>query len=154
MEALRTKQPDGVRLYMNGQPWDGTIHEASQTPELEPQTEITSALTVPEQTAEEMTLQLTVGPEFDITVVEKARHIVEQVADRLRQLAQWAREVIAKVAAAAGQAMSNLLDSMMYHANDNPKWWHLYKHAKKRRTRKKYRNRLMKQLLRKLEAAA
>lgn len=43
---------------------------------------------------------------------------------------------------------------MLYKANDHPKWWHYYKHAKKYRVRKKYRRRLEQQLCDKLLAAA
>lgn len=46
------------------------------------------------------------------------------------------------------------MDAMLYNANDHPKWWHYYKHAKKYRVRKKYRRRLERQLCDKLLAAA
>ena len=48
--------------------------------------------------------------------------------------------------------MNEYIEAQMFHANDRPRWWHLYKHAKKYRTRKKYRHLLMKQLLRKRAA--
>lgn len=54
---------------------------------------------------------------------------------------------------AASKGTNNLMDAILYAANDNPKWWHLYKHAKKYRTRKKYNRLLMKQLLSKLRDA-
>lgn len=72
----------------------------------------------------------------------------------LREFADWAADVLRKVAAATAKTASDLVDSLLYTANEHPKWWRLYKHAKKARTRKKYRRRLMQQLLRKLEAAA
>ena len=63
-----------------------------------------------------------------------------------------------RAAKAAGKIMARLagrcMDAMLYQANDNPKWWHYYKHAKKYRVRKKYRRRLERQLSRKLLAAA
>lgn len=43
-------------------------------------------------------------------------------------------------------------DRMLYAVNKNPKWWHLYKHAKKRRTRKKYYHMLVRQCLETLQA--
>ena len=46
--------------------------------------------------------------------------------------------------------IAELKAAARYYANDNPKYWHLYKHAKKARTRKKYQRRLMKHLLRTL----
>lgn len=45
------------------------------------------------------------------------------------------------------------MDAMLYSVNAHPKWWHLYKHAKKYRVRKKYRKRLMQQLIESLRAA-
>lgn len=59
------------------------------------------------------------------------------------------------VAADERQQAEKPPDSMTLEntANDHPKWWHLYKHAKKARTRKKYRRRLMQQLVTKLAAA-
>ena len=44
-------------------------------------------------------------------------------------------------------------DPLLYSVNAHPKWWHLYKHAKKYRVRKKYRKRLMQQLIESLRAA-
>ena len=46
------------------------------------------------------------------------------------------------------------MDAMLYNANDHPKWWHYYKHAKKYRVRKKYRRRLERQLCDKQLVAA
>lgn len=63
-------------------------------------------------------------------------------------------KVFARLLKNIRKTMNKIIDDMLYHANDNPKWWHLYKHSKKFRIRKKYRRRLIQQLLRKLEAAA
>lgn len=62
--------------------------------------------------------------------------------------------MIMNVAKAITQTWDDLMDRMLFEANDNPKWWHLYKHAKKYRTRKKYRRRLMQQLFSKMGAAS
>ena len=44
------------------------------------------------------------------------------------------------------------MDGLLYVANEHPKWWHLYRYSKKRRVRKKYRRKLMQQLLSKIKA--
>ena len=53
----------------------------------------------------------------------------------------------------AAESLSKFMDAMLYSVNTHPKWWHLYKHAKKYRVRKKYRKRLMQQLIESLRAA-
>ena len=67
-------------------------------------------------------------------------------------------KALGKVMAAIGKTtaatMRSIMDAMLYTANEHPKWWYLYKHAKKYRVRKKYRRRLEKQLYSKLLAAA
>lgn len=45
-----------------------------------------------------------------------------------------------------------VLDDLIRNTHGNPKWWHLYKHAKKYRTRKKYCGLLVEQLHHKLAA--
>ena len=48
----------------------------------------------------------------------------------------------------------NNIDRELFAVCDNPKHWHLYKHAKKYRVRKKYYNRFMRQLEKLSEANA
>ena len=74
---------------------------------------------------------------FEPEDLELARKVLEQ-------------DPKAVMARLAGKCM----DAMLYNANDHPKWWHYYKHAKKYRVRKKYRRRLERQLCDKLLAAA
>lgn len=78
----------------------------------------------------------------------------ESVRNWVNEAAKALGKLMAAIGKAAAEAVNNLVDAMLYNANDRPKWWHLYKHAKKRRTRKKYRRLLMQQLTRKLAAAA
>ena len=78
----------------------------------------------------------------------------ESVKSWVNEVAKALGEIAAAIGKAAATAVNNFVDAMLYNANDRPKWWHLYKHAKKRRTRKKYRRLLMQQLTRKLAAAA
>lgn len=98
-------------------------------------------------------LSATFTPEQAAAMVETFKEALDPVVQQLNKIAEWAREVLQKVAEAAAKAAHNFMDRLLYAANDHPKWWRLYKHAKKWRTRKKYRRRLMQQLLRKLEDA-
>lgn len=78
----------------------------------------------------------------------------EAVKSWINEAAKALGKFMAAISKATAEAVNNFVDAMLYNANDRPKWWHLYKHAKKRRTRKKYRRLLMQQLTRKLAAAA
>lgn len=105
-----------------------------------------------------MDLTLTLTPD---TATALLGAITPQIVKIWEAVKSWINEVakaLGKLAAAIGkataEAVNNFVDAMLYNANDRPKWWHLYKHAKKRRTRKKYRRLLMQQLTRKLAAAA
>ena len=62
------------------------------------------------------------------------------------KLAEGLKETIKRISAYMAEKSKQLVDVLFYVMNDNPKWWHLYKYAKKARTRKKYRHLLMKQL--------
>lgn len=107
-------------------------------------------------------------PTMDLTITltpDTAAALLDAIAPRIVKLWEsvksWINEAAkalgkfaAAISKAAAEAVNNLVDAMLYNANDHPKWWHLYKHAKKRRTRKKYRRLLMQQLTRKLAAAA
>lgn len=107
-------------------------------------------------------------PTMDLTITltpDTAAALLDAIAPRIVKLWEsvksWINEAakalgkfMAAIGKAAAEAVNNLVDAMLYNANDHPKWWHLYKHAKKRRTRKKYRRLLMQQLTRKLAAAA
>ena len=105
-----------------------------------------------------MDLTLTLTPDTATALLDA---ITPQIVKIWEAVKSWINEVakaLGKLAAAIGkataEAVNNFVDAMLYNANDRPKWWHLYKHAKKRRTRKKYRRLLMQQLTRKLAAAA
>lgn len=107
-------------------------------------------------------------PTMDLTITltpDTATALLDAITPRIVKLWEsvksWVNEVakalgkfMAAISKAAAEAVNNFVDTMLYNANDRPKWWHLYKHAKKRRTRKKYRRLLMQQLTRKLAAAA
>lgn len=105
-----------------------------------------------------MDLTITLTPDTAAALLDAiAPRIVklwESVKSWINEAAKALRKFMAAIGKAAAEAVNNLVDAMLYNANDHPKWWHLYKHAKKRRTRKKYRRLLMQQLTRKLAAAA
>lgn len=69
------------------------------------------------------------------------RQLMDELAERFRKFRQYARK-----------AVNTFVDSLLYRANTHPKWWHLYKHARKWRTRKKYKRLLMRQLCSRLAA--
>lgn len=105
-----------------------------------------------------MDLTITLTPDTAAALLDA---ITPQIVKFWESVRSWVNEaakalgkLMAAIGKAAAEAVNNLVDAMLYNANDRPKWWHLYKHAKKRRTRKKYRRLLMQQLARKLAAAA
>ena len=97
--------------------------------------------------------KLTLSPETINAFVETVEKIGEVTTQALSVVAEAFAEIGRKVSRQLKVFGTGLVDELLYEANDNPKWWHLYKHAKKARTRKKYRNKLFKQYLRKVEVA-
>ena len=123
-------QLEGGRLYIEGQEWDGSLREIEPAGELPEEAE--PLPTVPGS------IELTLTPEASEALgimVQCARETIERIVEAFRKLAGAVRKIWDKI-----------VDTLLRIVNDNPKWWHLYKHAKKYRTRKKYRNRLMQQL--------
>lgn len=96
------------------------------------------------------TLELTLTPEQAAAIVAAGKIVIDKMIDTivqaLREFADWVADVLRKVVVAAAKTASDIVDSLLYTANEHPKWRYLYKHAKKARTRKKYRRRLMQQL--------
>lgn len=110
----------------------------------------------PEGPTAELTLTFT--PETAAAILEAVQPAVLRFWEALADAARQAWAEITRMVKAAGKYVARIagryMDAMLYQANDNPKWWHYYKHAKKYRVRKKYRRRLERQLSRKLLAAA
>lgn len=73
-------------------------------------------------------------PDIDI---ERAREALQRVADALRQVIQAVADALAPIIKAVVDEVLRLWEAVA-RAVVPPKWWHLYKHAKKARTRKKY----------------
>lgn len=135
------RELDGVVTYVNGEPFEGIT---GATLELEPANpdDLPEAPELPE-------LTFSLKPESAAAIVELLKSVRDKAVQALQQLLEATRNAAAIVTEKA----SKLVEAEMYYANDNPRWWHLYKHAKKARTRKKYRRLLMKQLLRNLRDA-
>ena len=75
---------------------------------------------------------------------ETMQHILDgfsRLADAVKEIATKLIELLRPVMRAAGKIIGNLWDKLG-RAVAPPKWWHLYKHSKKARVRKKYRKRI------------
>lgn len=96
-----------------------------------------------------VTLELKLTPEQAAEVGAKLTAIsaeaFENIKNNLVELFRKVKKIIIKNA-------SMLVDGLLRIANEHPKWWHLYRYSKKRRVRKKYRRKLMQQLLSKMRA--
>ena len=101
-----------------------------------------------------MTLELTIAPDMCVAIAREAQRMIETLAEVVQKLREWALELLRAVAAKAAQVFDKLLDAAMKATNSNPKWWHLYKHARRARTRKKYRRILKRQLYAAVAAAS
>ena len=98
-----------------------------------------------------------IGPDqakaIDQEVAKTAQPATNYAAQKEREFMDWTFQVAEDLANLAAESLSKFMDAMLYSVNTHPKWWHLYKHAKKYRVRKKYRKRLMQQLIESLRAA-
>lgn len=158
MEADRQQQEKDTRaapgdLYIDGQRFTGKIAEL-EIPHFSP-----PDLALPElRSPPSMELTLTITPDTAAAILEAlqpaALRFLEAVAKAAKEAWEWLKRGAAKAAKIAARWADKCMDAMLYQANDNPKWWHYYKHAKKYRVRKKYRRRLERQLCDKLLAAA
>lgn len=158
MEADRQQQEKDTRaapgdLYIDGQRSTGQIAELEIPPLSPPELELPELRSPPS-----MELTLTITPDTAAAILNTIQPAVLRFWEALADAARKAWAEITRTVKAASKCMARIagrcMDAMLYQANDNPKWWHYYKHAKKYRVRKKYRRRLERQLSRKLLAAA
>lgn len=156
MEADRQQEKDTRAapgaLYIDGQRFTGQIAEL-EIPHFSP-----PELALPElRSPPSMKPTLTITPDTATAILNAiqpaALRFLEAAAKAAKEAWEWLVRGAAKAAKLAAYWDDKCMDAMLYQANDNPKWWHLYKHAKKARTRKKYRRRLMQQLTEKLAVA-
>lgn len=91
------------------------------------------------------------SPEQIKALYEKCKEVIERVVQVIREV--WARimEICGPV---IDWFVKEATDALLKAANNHPKWWHLYRYAKKGRTRKKYKRLLMRQVVATLAAAA
>ena len=68
-------------------------------------------------------------------IAEKVKEIIKAIAEALQPLIEWAVQAVRKIWDAIARGLVP------------KKWWHLYKHAKKRRIRKKYEKRIRERVL-------
>ena len=83
-----------------------------------------------------------------IAFVEATKKAYAHLCECWGIAAGWVNEWAAGAAELLKKAFqcSDLTDAELFAACDNPKHWHLYKNAKKLRTRKKYRRKLERRL--------
>jgi len=102
-----------------------------------------------------------ITPEQGAALLEAADKIFNAVRAAFDEVVAAVTRIgkaIAELAAPAMKQASNSLnqfhDALLYAAAEDPKHWYYYKHAKKTRTRKKYRHRLEKSLAKALAAGS
>lgn len=66
--------------------------------------------------------------------------VVDSVVPIISQAVKIATEIATEIAAVVSPTVHNVMQCTI---DANPKYYHYYKHAKKLRTRKKYRNKLL-----------
>lgn len=157
MEADRQQQEKDTRaapgaLYIDGQRFTGQIAEV-EIPHFSP-----PELELPElRSPPSMELTLTITPDTAEAILDALQLAALRFFEALVNAAREAWAGIKGAAKAASKITARLagrcMDAMLYQANDNPKWWHYYKHAQKYRVRKKYWRRLERQLAGRLNVA-
>lgn len=135
------RELNGVVTYVNGEPFEG-LKDA--TLELEPVNpdDLPEVPELPE-------LTFKISQETVDSMIETIKTVTDAAVLAAKRLV----ERIKAEASIVTEKVSKLIEAEMFFANENPRWWHLYKHAKKARTRKKYRRLLMKQLLKNIKEA-
>lgn len=92
-------------------------------------------------------------PEWAKEFIASMKRAAEILAEIFRKVVETVKRLAESLAKAFRQHKDKFMDAAMLAASPPPKWWHLYKHAKKARVRKKYRRKLMDNLLATLQAA-
>ncbi|WP_339060047.1 hypothetical protein [Tepidibacillus marianensis] len=92
-------------------------------------------------------------PDIDAEQVHQILNNFKRMADAVAEIAQVFIEAIRPVVQAIAKIFDHWFDNMLRATAPNLRWWHLYKHAKKARVRKKYRRLLMDNLLATVQAA-
>ncbi len=97
---------------------------------------------------------------LDLTDADPVEEVPEVVRPTTGEEATFECTFTPESAAALAEMMKPAIDmawgmaiTLFLVESMNPKWWYLYKHAKKRRVRKKYRNRLVREVVHQMRAA-
>ena len=106
-----------------------------------------------EKPPDSMTMEITITKETAPALLQTVQEGIKRATQAIQKFCERLLEAVRTAARIVRKSVDKFVDAMLYKANDHPKWWHLYKHAKKARTRKKYRRRLMQQLAEKLKTA-
>jgi hypothetical protein len=97
-----------------------------------------------------------ISPETLDALLTSGRQLIEAIIPALEQIMAVAKQAFEALASGIGEAIgcfNGFTDAALYAACEDPKHWHYYKHAKKARTRKKYRHRLERSLARAIAAS-
>lgn len=97
-----------------------------------------------------------ISPETLDALLTSGRQLIEAIMPALEQIMAAAKQAFEALASGIGEAIgcfNGFTDAALYAACEDPKHWHYYKHAKKARTRKKYRHRLERSLARAIAAS-
>lgn len=87
-------------------------------------------------------------------IFNAVRAAFDEVVVTVVKIGKALAELAAPVMKQAAKGLDQFHDALLYAAAEDPKHWHYYKHAKKARTRKKYRHRLEKSLAKALAAGS
>ena len=124
------REPDAPNIFIDGEPCDGIGEIAPAS---------TDDLPPVQRVGDPATLEHVLTPETTAAIAEAAM----QAAKALRKMVERLTD-----------PRTRFIDGLLWQACEKPRMYHLYKHAKKARTRKKNRRRLMVLLYSKMKAAA
>lgn len=78
---------------------------------------------------------------------ERVEAVVEQIKAVMARVAEIVAPAIKRFVELAKPYIDALTEAAILYISDRyPKWWHYYKHAKRRRIRKKYRDKLLREV--------
>ena len=94
-----------------------------------------------------------VDPEWAQQFIVSIKRAAELLAEIFKKAIETVKQIANSITDGFRKSKDKFMDAAMLAASPPPKWWHLYKHAKKARVRKKYRSKLMDNLLTTMAAA-
>ncbi len=88
--------------------------------------------------------------ELTETFSQSIKIVIDSLVSAIAPIIRKTVEILAEI---AGPLITATSDAALYDIamKNNPKWWHYYKHAKKRRIRKKYYNKLIRAAISEIE---